>query len=614
MNNRAAIRRSLALLTTAERRRLRMMVALQTLTPLLDLIGVLLIGMVVALGTAQDGPLPAAVAGALSAPGLASLEPLSAAGVLAALAAAVLVAKSLASLWISRRVTRFLAGCSSRVSAQLSGDFLDQPLLAVRERSSQRNAFALTTGLTAAVLALLGATVAVWAEVALLVILGGALLLIDPVITVTAVVYLVAVSLVLHRLIAQWSSRASSSFAEAEIGGITTVQDAIATYRETAVAARIEFYRDRLADGRAAAANAQADQAFAQSIPRFGMEIALVIGAVLLVGGLVMTTDTATALNTLALFLAAASRVTPALMRLNLGRLMVTTASGVAGPAFELIDALPRGAAAGTTRATAPVAPVEQAPEVVTLPDDESPAVVIDHVSFTYPGAGHPTIADITLTVPVGGSLVIVGPTGSGKSTLNDLILGILAPDSGRILIGGRTPAAAIRRRPGSISYVPQHVALVSGTVRENVALALPHDQVDDDRIRAVLQQVDLAGLLVDERNGLDTWIGEEGVRLSGGQQQRLGLARALYPRPQLLVLDEATSALDADTERTITDALAALPASVTTVTVAHRLSTVRLADQVAYLDRGRLLAVGSFTDVRAAVPQFDHQAQLLGL
>ncbi len=585
------------------------MVVLQTLTPLLDLVGILLIGVVVALGTAQGGPLPAPVAALLSVLGLDTIDPLTAAAVLAAVAAAVLAGKSIASLLIARRVTRFLVGCSARVSAQLSGDFLDQPLLAVQERSSQRSAFALTTGLTAAVLALIGAAVAMWAEVALLVILGAALLLIDPVITLTAVAYLIVVSLILHRLIAGWSERAARSYAESEIGGITAVQDAIATYREVTVADRLDYFRTRLAHGRYAAANAQADQAFAQSIPRFGMEVALVLGAVLLVGCLALTTDTATALNTLAVFLAATTRVTPALMRLNLSRLMISTAAEVARPAFELIDSLPDDRPDGT-----PLTPEPARSAVVTLPADMASTVVIDHVSFTYPGAGKTTIDDISLSVPVGGSLALVGPTGAGKSTLADLLLGILTPDSGHVLIGGRPPAEAIRRRPGAIAYVPQRVALIAGTIRENVALALPPDEVVDEQVREVLEQVGLAGFLNSEREGLDTWIGEGGVRLSGGQQQRLGLARALYAKPQLLVLDEATSALDADTENSITAALAALPDSVTTVTVAHRLSTVRQADQVAYIEHGRLVAVGSFGDVRIAVPRFDHQAHLLGL
>jgi len=155
---------------------------------------------------------------------------------------------------------------------------------------------------------------------------------------------------------------------------------------------------------------------------------------------------------------------------------------------------------------------------------------------------------------------------------------------------------------------------MVEGTVRENVALGLPEQTIDDVRVVESLERAHLLSMLTMEREGLDTIVGEHGVKLSGGQRQRLGIARALYTRPKLLVLDEATSALDADTEHSIIETLRELSGSVTTITIAHRLATVQHCDQVAYLDRGRVLAIGTFEEVRRMVPKFDHQAGLLGL
>jgi ABC-type multidrug transport system fused ATPase/permease subunit len=161
---------------------------------------------------------------------------------------------------------------------------------------------------------------------------------------------------------------------------------------------------------------------------------------------------------------------------------------------------------------------------------------------------------------------------------------------------------------------VPQNVALVGGTVRDNVALGLPSEDVDDQLVWEALERAHIADFLRDSREGLDTRIGERGVRLSGGQRQRLGIARALYTRPLLLVLDEATSALDAETERAIVQTLDELEGQVTTITVAHRLATVRRADLMLYLENGRIVNSGTFDEVRAAVPDFDRQASLLGL
>jgi ABC-type multidrug transport system fused ATPase/permease subunit len=218
------------------------------------------------------------------------------------------------------------------------------------------------------------------------------------------------------------------------------------------------------------------------------------------------------------------------------------------------------------------------------------------------------------LNLPVGASLAIVGSTGAGKSTLADVILGIITPDSGVTLVGGITPAEAIETWPGAIAYVPQDVAMANGTIRENVALGLPAEIIDDDWVWDALNRARLADYLQGAREGLSTIIGENGIKLSGGQRQRLGIARALYTRPKLLVLDEATSALDSETEQAIAQTLQGLEGAVTTVTIAHRLATIRHCDLVVYLEGGRVKAQGSFSEVRAKAPQFDRQAQLLGL
>ena len=207
-----------------------------------------------------------------------------------------------------------------------------------------------------------------------------------------------------------------------------------------------------------------------------------------------------------------------------------------------------------------------------------------------------------------------MGPTGAGKSTLADVILGVIPPVSGAVYIDGVSPAERIRTRPGTIAYVPQDVALISGTIRENVALGVHDDRVDDQRVWGALAEARLAEFVRNSPEGLDTAIGERGVRLSGGQRQRLGVARALYSHPSVLVMDEATSALDAETEHLITEMLDGLGSDVTTVTVAHRLATIRRADLVLYLEDGQVLASGTFDEVRAAISQFDRQANLLGL
>ena len=185
------------------------------------------------------------------------------------------------------------------------------------------------------------------------------------------------------------------------------------------------------------------------------------------------------------------------------------------------------------------------------------------------------------------------------------------------LLFGGNLSldsSDAFARPPGPIRYVPRDTFLVNGTIHNNVALGVPPDLVLEDRIWEALERAQLAGFLSEQRDGLDTFVGENGMRLSGGQRQRLGLARAFYTRPKLIVLDEATSALDAETEQAVSQTLVDLEGDVTLIIIAHRLATIRHCDQVAYLNHGRVAAVGTFEQVREQAPNFNRQAQLLGL
>ena len=195
-----------------------------------------------------------------------------------------------------------------------------------------------------------------------------------------------------------------------------------------------------------------------------------------------------------------------------------------------------------------------------------------------------------------------------------DVLLGVLNPDVGRILISGLPPLLAISKWPGAVSYMPQDVVIAAGTIRENVALGYPPEAATDELVWNALKVAQLESFIADLPDGIDTQVGERGTKISGGQRQRLGIARAMFTRPQLLVLDEATSSLDGETEAGISAAIHALRGSTTVVMIAHRLSMIRNADMIVYLSEGRILATGTFEEVRIAVPDFDRQAKLMGL
>lgn len=605
----AAIRGALNLLDPGDRRKLGLSAAIQMVTSILDTIGVLLIGLVGALAvtTVQSQPPPAPVQTLVNFFGLDGLTDQQLVLLLALAAAFVLLAKSGISAFLTRRVLIFLANRQALVSARLTRELLSQPLVFVERRTSQATAYALISGCGAATSQILGQLIIVVTEGALLVAVAVALIVASPWIALGSIAFFAGIGFLLQRLMGNWATRVGSLSAEADVASLNAVQEAIATYREISVTERRQTYVDRIATLRLEASGVAADAQIIGMVPKYLFEIALVVGGFLLAIALFATESSVSAVGTLALFLAASTRVMPSLLRLQGAALGLRGAAGAAGPTFALADELnSRGSRCSASTAVT----AEEATGSVQL----TPSIVVEGVTFCYPKADRPALNDVSLVVEPGMSLALVGPSGAGKSTLADVLLGVLDPQAGTVLVGGFPPASSRRKWPGSIGYVPQNVTLVAGDIRSNVTLGLRSDDVDDALVWSALEQAHLAEHLRAHRDGLDTRIGERGLKLSGGQRQRLGIARALYSQPRLLVLDEATSALDAETERAVSQTLQDLEGNVTTVVIAHRLSTVRHVDRVLYLEHGEVKGAGTFDEVTRTVPAFARQAALMGL
>jgi len=236
---------------------------------------------------------------------------------------------------------------------------------------------------------------------------------------------------------------------------------------------------------------------------------------------------------------------------------------------------------------------------------DLQKAITVRHLDFRYDAAAEPTLRDISLEIPHGASVALVGPTGSGKSTLVNLIVGLLEPTAGDILIDGRDLSSCVAAWQRRIGYVPQDIFLLDDTILANVALGVAERDIDEAAFWRALATAQLDDFVTALPEGGRTILGERGARLSGGQRQRIGIARALYRIPTVLVLDEATSALDTTTESALTAAVEQLRGAHTVILIAHRLSTVRRCDQIFFLDGGRLVAQGTYDELLASTPAF---------
>lgn len=345
---------------------------------------------------------------------------------------------------------------------------------------------------------------------------------------------------------------------------------------------------------------ARANLGFLGAVPKFVIDAGLV-GGFLLVGGVAyLSGGLAQALSAVALFGVAGFRLVPSLTGFQS---VLTNTSATAPQVQMVIDDIRESRSYIDNAEFVGKEPIKANPVVLEFKD----------VSFEYPGAGEQALHHVNLTLPIGSTLALVGVSGAGKTTLVDMLLGLLTPSSGTIELDGRPLENVLGAWRQRVGYVPQEVTLFDGTIAQNVALTWGAD-FDRARVEDSLRRAQVWDVVESRVGGIDSRVGDRGLSLSGGQRQRLGIARALYTDPLVLVLDEATSALDTKTESEVVKAIRRLRGEVTVVSVAHRLATIRDNDQVCFLRGGELIAKGSFDELVREIPDFATQAALAGL
>lgn len=604
-NNIGIVKKSLMLLNRRDRIILLASTGIQIFLSFLDLLGIALIGALGALSVngVQSRAPGNRVSQVLEFLGIDSLTFQSQAAILAILASLILLSRTLLSMYFSRRAMLFLSRRGAKISLNLLSRLLNQNILEINSKSTQSTIYALTSGVSSMTLTIIGGSINLVADLALLTVMTLGLFIVDPGLALSTLLLFGSILLILYKVLYLRVRRLGEAEANLNIESNNKIAEIISSYRENVARGRRNHYVRLIGSYRIQLAGTQAELSFLPNVSKYVVEFATVIGALFICAVQFKSQDATHAIGTLSVFLAAGTRIAPAVLRIQQAALTFKSASGSLKPTLDLIDSLEN------------VNPIKD--EDVEFDDIHlgfKSKVSLKNITFYYPGTSQPALENISLEVFEGETIAIVGSSGAGKTTLVDLILGILAPTSGTVEVSDTNPLDAISKWPGAISYVPQEVFMANGTFLDNVVMGFNPDHANVKNVKHALQLAHLDSHVENQPDNVYALIGERGTSLSGGQRQRLGIARALYTKPKLLVLDEATSALDGQTEADISNSIQGLRGAVTLLVVAHRLSTIKSADRIYYLEKGRLVAIGSFDEVRAQIPNFDQQAKLMGL
>lgn len=572
-----------------ERRLLGYYALAQFVVATLDLLGVAAIYplMQIVLGASLDHGLLGALHGLLGSQSRNAFVV-----TLAAVMILAFVLKAACASWLTWWSAGFIANLQTRTSRRLLTVYMSEDYLTHRTRNTAEVMRVIGSSVQAAHYAVLGGVLTLLTSGMSMILIAALLLFVAPIPALVAAAYFAVVVYVIQRRLAPANRRAGVDAQHASWLSSHALVDSMHGYREAVLHDAQPFFIDRFDTGNKLTAAAARKANFLSSLPKYLLELVTLIGLVLLIVVELLAGNTGSAMPTLSLFVASTIKMLP--LMVGLTTTVGTIRAGREGLRLT-VEAL-RG-----TKQAADAAPAQSS----DAPMRRDAAIDLQDVSFRYPGGSRDIVQGINLSIPGGTSLAICGPSGAGKTTLVDIILGLIPPTSGTVSYDGVPTHLAGARWHDIVAYVPQDVYLMDASLAANVAFGVPDAERDDDLVLECMRQAQLEVLIAELPEGLSTLVGERGNRLSGGQRQRIGIARALYRRPQVLVLDEATSALDNETEHRITETMQSLRGTITTILVAHRLSSVRHVDALAFLQHGRLEAVGSFDEVARQSPSF---------
>jgi ABC-type multidrug transport system fused ATPase/permease subunit len=522
---------------------------------------------------------------------------------IAALILALFLVKAVLSIALTRWAAFFVAQIEARAAKTISEIRFGGNLIGVRKYSLEEMMYAVQGGTANAFYGLLNSFNTLVSEGFLfIVVIAIGFFFVDAIATVAAILYFGLVAFIIQFFIGSLMSRAQEVNYDSSIRVASSVNNLISVFRELSVSGKLGKYIDDIYIAKKEFANSNAKTFYLGGMPRYIIEAALLVGLALFFLSQLLAGDISSSAGKVGIFIAGGFRLTAALLPLQSALLSIKAAIPGAKIAHDILLGAPE-------LLKAAIVPADASEQHIIV--GKPIGVVFDDVSFSYPDSPSPAITNVNFTVEPGSQTALMGASGAGKSTIADILCLLLAPTSGRVYRSTNL-SEKLGEIGGRVSYVPQKPGMVSGTILENVALGEEVETVDREEVIAALQAAHLGNLILDLPQGIDTPLGKLKDSLSGGQMQRLGLARAIYSRPSLLVMDEATSALDAESEAEIQKTLEEMRGQVTVVVIAHRLNTIQHADKVILLQDGKVQDSGTFKELIARNPSVEKGVELM--
>jgi ATP-binding cassette subfamily C protein len=599
--NRKVLDQAFLLLPPGTKQRLGLLIGFQILTSVLDLMALYLLGTLASVGIFyiqnQAAIFPSSLTNILNLDDATFNTQFVS---ISTLIIVIFITKTFLAILGNRKILIFLGNRAASASSSMVSKLLASKPDYILRKKSQEVLYSVTLGIDNLILNYVAATCVLVTETLFLVVIIAGVVALSPSAGLIALIVFGLSTLFISRLTSRSSKLLSEKSARLGVQYNERLLETLSVYRELLLRRDLDNASNETQAVRALTLRMRAQLIFLPTLSKYLFEFSLVIGGALVGLSQILFQDSNGAIASVVIFVAASTRILPSLIRAQNSFITMKQSEGFAQVTLDVVTEIDE------------LLKIVEKSTYEEITSKFLPIINVENLTFSYPETDQNVLEEINFSIKAGQFVAIVGQSGAGKSTLVDLLLGMYEPTSGYIKVSGLPPRDAVNTWPGVISYVPQDIAIIDGTIAKNIALQDSDQQ--RNRIHTSLERAHLLDDVMAMNNKLSEVVGERGTRLSGGQRQRLGIARALYTNPQMIIFDEATSSLDPITEKSVTDAIYNKQSGVTLIVIAHRLSTVRHADLVILLDQGKLIAKGTFDEVRSLAPKFDKQAKLVNL